>query len=70
MCAMSVMLAIYAHYAGIMPNAFATYYAHNYTSIIGSNLAISIVIMVHVCITTIRYKVSRLMVVSREAKKK
>ena len=32
------MLAICAYYAGIMINAFATYYAHNYASIIGSSL--------------------------------
>ena len=32
------MLAICAYYAGIMLNAFATYYAHNYASIIGSSL--------------------------------
>ena len=32
------MLAICAYYAGIMLNAFATYYAHNYAGIIGSSL--------------------------------
>ena len=32
------MLAICAYYAGIMSNAFATYYAHNYAGIIGSSL--------------------------------
>ena len=32
------MLAICAHYAGIMLNAFATYYAPNYAGIIGSSL--------------------------------
>ena len=34
------MLAIYAYYAGIMFNAFVTYYAHNnYAGIIGSSLS-------------------------------
>ena len=32
------MLAILACYAGIMLNAFATYYAPNYDGIIGSSL--------------------------------
>ena len=32
------MLAICAHYAGIMLNAFATYYVNNYAGIIGSSL--------------------------------
>ena len=32
------MLAICAYYTGIMLNAFATYYAHNYAGIISSSL--------------------------------
>ena len=32
------MLAICAYYAGIMLNAFATYYAHYYAGIVGSSL--------------------------------
>ena len=32
------MLAIYAYYAGITLNAFATYYAYYYASIVGSSL--------------------------------
>ena len=32
------MLTFFAYYAGIMLNAFATYYAQNYTGIIGSSL--------------------------------
>ena len=32
------MLAIRAYYAGIMLNAFATYYAHNYAGTIGPSL--------------------------------
>ena len=32
------MLAICAYYDGIMLNAFAIYYAHNYAGIIGSSL--------------------------------
>ena len=32
------MLAICTYYAGIMLNAFATYYAHYYSGIIGSGL--------------------------------
>ena len=35
---LSVVLAICAYYAGIMPNAFATYYADNYPGIIGSSI--------------------------------
>ena len=34
------MLAICAYYAGIMLNAFGTYYAHNYAGIIGSSLQV------------------------------
>ena len=33
------MLTIHAYYAGIMFNAFPTYYAHNYAGIIGLSLA-------------------------------
>ena len=36
------MLAIRAYYAGIMLNAFATYYAHNYAGIINSSLVMAI----------------------------
>ena len=35
------MLAICAYYAGIMLNAFAAYYAHNYAGIIGSSLLLA-----------------------------
>ena len=35
---LSIMLAIFAYYAGIMLITFATYYAQNYTGIMGSSL--------------------------------
>ena len=41
MCFVGYAGILCLYYAGIMLNAFATYYAHNYAGIIGSSLIYS-----------------------------